>query len=64
MSKTREDILWEIEHFTKWAEYWTKMSEDHNKRAEDHTKEAEKAKQELKEFDELKEKGWWELKKN
>lgn len=41
--RTREDILEDIEHYAKWTE--------------EYTKRGEKAKQELKEFDELKEQG-------
>jgi len=38
MSRTREEILSDIKHYTKWAE--------------NYTKQAEEFKQELKEFDE------------
>ncbi len=37
MSRTREDIIADIDYCTKWAEYYTKRAEDF--------------KQELKEFD-------------
>ena len=59
MNRTREEILWDIELHTKWAEDHTEWAEDlfkraeiNTKRAEINTKWAEEAKQELKAFDE------------
>ncbi len=59
MSRTRTEILEEIEFFTKMtnyntekAEYWEKISKDFINMAEHNNKLANKAKQELKEYDE------------
>ncbi len=51
MSRTREEILWDIEHFTKRAERCTEWAEYDAEEAEICTKWAEEAKQELKAFD-------------
>ncbi len=63
MSRTREEILEDIEYCTKMAEYYTKWAEEYTKLAEKYTKWAEECtkwaeyyKEELKEFD-AKEKG-------
>ncbi len=50
--RTREDILWDINYYTNWAEINTERAEYYTKRAEDYTKKKNEAKQELKEFDE------------
>ena len=57
MKRTREEIIEDIKYHTKWAKYYAKLAEDNFKVAEHQTKWAEGAKQRLKEFDELKEKG-------
>ncbi len=54
--RTREDILEDIEYYTKWAEDYTKWAEDFTKDAEKNTKWAEEAEEELRAFDK-KEKG-------
>jgi len=59
MSRTREDILWDIEHYTQraeinteWADKYIKWAEECTEKAEFSTKKVNKAKQELKAFDE------------